>query len=205
MSDSQVLASMPWQKTEAASFNHELNHYAIIDSLLVPTIKEWAYQDQTLHEVEIQPLFKNTLFNDNADQGPFIMNLHPEGTLIEQLNDVLTSTPAGCLISSQASFEDLYQHCQSKLIVSSGEDANQALLRFYDPRNLAVFLGALSEIDRSLWMGHLEEIQWFHHGWHSLKQDPSDEVTDYHLTLTQTLKETMQRLQVALQDARFQG
>ena len=196
---------MPWQKTEAVSFNHELNHYAIIDSLLVPAIKEWAYQDQILHEVEIQPLFKGTLFNSNADQGPFIMNLHPEGTLIEQLNDVLTSTPAGCLISSQASFEDLYQHCQSKLIVSSGKDANQALLRFYDPRNLAVFLGALSESDRILWMGYLEEIQWFHHGWHSLKQVPSDDVVDYHLTMTQTLNETLQSLQVALQDARFQG
>ena len=205
MSNSHILASMPWAKTEAVSFNHELNHYAIIDSLLVPTIKEWAYQDQTLHEVEIQPLFKGTLFNDNAEQGPFFMNLQTEGMLIAQLKATLISTPAGCLISSQANFEDLYQHCQSKLIVSSGEDANQALLRFYDPRNLAVFLGALSESDRILWMGHLEEIQWFHHGWHSLKKVPSDDVVDYHLTLTQTLKETMRNIQIALQDARFQG
>ncbi|WP_036178889.1 DUF4123 domain-containing protein [Marinomonas sp. MED121] len=205
MSNSHILASMPWQKTESVSFNNELNHYVIIDSLLVPTIKEWAYQDQTLHDVEIQPLFKDTLFNSNADQGPFFMNLHSEGTLIGQLNDVLMSTPAGCIISSRAGFEDLYQHCQNKLIVSSGEEANQALLRFYDPRNLAVFLGALSESDRALWMGHLEEMQWFDHGWHGLKQAPSDDVVDYHLTLTPRLKETMRNIQIALQDARFQG
>lgn len=205
MSSTYLLDTMPWHTGETLILDERLNHFAIIEPLMMPKIKEWAYRDQMLHTVDIQPLFKNTLFNASAEQGPYLMNLQPEGVLIDQLKEALITSSAGCLISSKAGFNDVYAQCQKKLLVSSGEDANQALLRFYDPRNLAMFLGALTDSERALWMGHLEEIQWFHHKWYQLKQTPLDEVIDYHLNMTKTLKETMHAIQKALQESRIQG
>ncbi|MHA2811000.1 DUF4123 domain-containing protein [Vibrio campbellii] len=129
--------------------------------LIEPTL--WPEWEESLSDSEAVPLFAKTRFAA-VGNGPLLVEILEKQNL-ETVQNHLEATPSGCLVvtANSIDIESLATSLRNRLFVQHGQA--QAMMRFYEPRKLVMFIGSLNSNQRQQFFPLLTRIQWFDRQW----------------------------------------
>ncbi len=141
--------------------------YALIEPLL------WPDFQSVLADNESEALFDRTRFA-SVTNGPQLVHLGQELKKVEALQRHFESAPAGCLMMTpdHVGLHALAESLRSRVTVTYNQAAT--VLRFYEPRKLVMFLGALSTEQRQQFFPRLNRIDWYDKQWLSAQWPAGD-------------------------------
>lgn len=86
-----------------------------------------------------QSLYRGSAVEDLAGIAPYLFTIKPNTPFADWYFKEGWNNSWGTLLSTNASFDDIYKHFRKFLMVKT-EDGEQLYFRFYDPRVLRIFL-----------------------------------------------------------------
>lgn len=117
----------------------------IIDDVDFHSISEWVWLDSK--------------WDDNKEQGPYLVQLASNSALIEFYMTVLAPIDGGIIFTSKSDLDDLQKHFKSIMTVRL-PDNDIAYFRLQEPLKLVGVLGALSESRASDLLGPVNQVFW---------------------------------------------
>ncbi len=179
------------------------NVYVLLESILMPNWQQDIYQHVNKQE-ESAPYFVS-LFTDTAyehiEQGPVLVDVTRYPSLQTQWLAQFEILPMGCVLlaSDKTDASALVEALRHRL--NDLKNDAPTLLRYYEPRMLLPFLGALSAEERQCFLPQVHSIYWHHQQWLSA-QWPTTQTRGAQLgswNITSQQLEAMNNIMIAIQ------
>ncbi|WP_417883202.1 DUF4123 domain-containing protein [Vibrio rumoiensis] len=143
------------------------NIYVLIESSLMPDWKVTLYQHINtfqLSEPYCETLFTGTHYQ-HLEHGPVLVNITDYPELQKAWLAQFEQTPLGCVLIAPATTnnQDIAALLRNRLTVY--REANPTFLRYYEPRTMAAFIGALNEEERQYFYFPIQMMYWHHNQW----------------------------------------
>ena len=129
-------------------------NYLLLDGAQVDNLIARIYEVEPVPNIHL--LYQRTRYEELADVGPLLVAVQPASELVNTFAQHWQAT-AGIWLESDASEDLLVQHLRS--LVHAQVEGVTVLLRYYDPRITALWLGSLSDSERDVLMGPISRIR----------------------------------------------
>lgn len=171
------MSEAPDARTIAATIRANLNLqrgeqlYTIVDAC---QDKELVFEAKTKFNQPIRSLFSGAGTESMADYAPYFIPIDLSNEYLERWCESWGKN-AGIMIVSDAHSTALYRHMRDIFVVKD-EKGQEYFFRFYDPRNLRVFLPNCDLRDLLTFLGPIRCLY--------CESDPSDKIISYQHTNT---------------------
>ncbi|RJG37157.1 DUF4123 domain-containing protein [Motilimonas pumila] len=131
--------------------------YAIIEQSMYPDFLAQLYG------LDSEALTWDYLFRSEQDDalrqaGPVLIMLN-DNEVSQWLVDLLTQQVGGCFVNASSDFAETLLWAQARMTLFSPND-EQAICRFYDPRNLAFMLASQSPSQQQTFWHQTQSLYW---------------------------------------------
>lgn len=127
--------------------------YAIIDTARDHRVFSWLEESGCPHEM----LYPKHLASAMDDRGPYLVSLTQDSTSLESLISAGWGKSWGVYLVGPQDFQTVSRHLRRQLFATL-RDGRQALLRFYDPRVLRLYLPTCTETELDRLFGPITEF-----------------------------------------------
>lgn len=132
-----------------------LHSYLLLDGAQINDLAARIYGLEESPSLHL--LYQQSAYEALAEVGPLLVAVRPHSELAQLFHREWQAT-AGVWLESDASEDDLVAHLRSLIHVRLGS-AQTTLFRYYDPRIMALWLGALEADERVPLMGAVKRIR----------------------------------------------
>jgi len=170
MSDSYIEPEWDVQTLDGTPtdyFTGQSKIYALIESTLMRDWQQTLYQH--INKFELDTPYSERLFAGTAYQslqhGPVLVDITDYPQLQMLWLARFEELPAGCILLTHDGEQPskLVSGLRDRLTVLKNN--TPTFLRYYEPRMLLPFIGALSMEERQLFLPGVHAIYWYHHQW----------------------------------------
>ncbi|KPC33240.1 Uncharacterized protein ABJ99_2098 [Pseudomonas syringae pv. cilantro] len=144
-------------------------NYLLIDGVLRPDAIKHLYQ--CAEALEIRPLYLGTRWSAIMTQGPVLVKVPAESSLIREWLESVASRTDASVFSSHASLKTVAEHL-CRFLCPSDHLGNSSLLRFADPLVMHYWLSSYSDEHLSRIMGPVDQL-WVQPPVHAWQHNPS--------------------------------
>lgn len=153
----------PWEEQD--QINHEHSRvFAILEPSLMP---DWKTQiEEQVEKQEISSPLQVRLFDDTLYQAlepsPILVELSRLASLQKQWLSQYRDLPLGCFFITPNALDTkaLIRLLRHRLTIRKNK--HTTFLRYYEPRGLLSFLGALSTEERQDFLSLVQTVVWYH-------------------------------------------
>ncbi|KTB76180.1 hypothetical protein AO070_23995 [Pseudomonas syringae pv. syringae PD2766] len=146
-----------------------LANYLLIDGVLRPDAIKQVYQ--RAEPMEIMPLYLGTRWSAVMNQGPVLVKVPPESSLIREWLEPAALRTDASIFSSNAALKDVAEHL-CRFLCPVDYLGNSSLLRFADPLVTHYWLSSYSEEHLSQILGPINQL-WVQLPRHTWQRNPS--------------------------------
>ena len=131
------------------SDEEELNTYAVLDGAAIPDLLDHLYGDEP---PEFECLYSGEIEPDMAECAPYLVELKPDATFTKWLLLEGWGKSWGIFALSPNDLGTMRRHFRTFLMVKA-PDGKQLYFRYYDPRNLSIYLPTTNAEERAAVFG----------------------------------------------------
>ncbi|GLT13469.1 DUF4123 domain-containing protein [Vibrio algivorus] len=141
--------------------------YALIESSLMPNWKVELYQHINQHQLSepySESLFSGTHYQ-HLELGPVVVNITSYPELQTKWLTQFEQAPLGCILVAPSHVQQNHIADLLRNRLTIYKNATPTFLRYYEPRTMLAFIGALSDEERQHFFYPINAVYWHHNQW----------------------------------------